>query len=183
MTIVSKKPMEFKILDKKEVYKHIKDKETHYLIFRKFEDNYYLASGSYKLPNNKTPADSLVCEVSETWDKVCKDKLAFHILPSKLPNYIIDGFKQRLEHEIKSMLFLEFKELEPRFGHCKLTWVVATKEEAEKNEVWKTFFEAQKKLLEILEDYNSIEDFFKLSISLQTNGAIKTYLLDLVDKK
>lgn len=164
-----------KIENKEDIKQYLQDEDSHYLVFRKFNDNYYIEYSSNKLPKNRTPADSLVCDIKESWDQVCKDKLVTHKLPAKLPSYIIEGFKKRLKYEtiisLHSKYYTFRKKQGGHLGDKKLDSML--KDQTSK---------AKTKIYEMIDSFTKIEDFFKFAILLQKNNALDIYWSDLFNK-
>ncbi len=143
-------------------------KTPYYLIFRKFEDNYYIGDHTHQLDNNLTPTDSLVCEITHSWDKVVEDKLHLHELPKKLPLYIIEGFRKRLEHDVKRSLYNEYKIYEEQ-NMLSLFDI--------EHEIFikKKFNEKKDYLVSNIKLSSKIEEFYNWSMLIQRQGAINIF--------
>ena len=147
-----------------------------FLIIRKCDNNYYIADETYELANNKTPTESLVCEITKTKEEVTKDIVTMHSLPKKLPNYIIEGLRNRLAKEITNSLLKEFKSFEDEEGSF-----LGDKEIIETMTI--NYINANKMLIKLVNSFSDINDFFKFAMLIQKNKTMNIYLLDLFDKK
>ena len=145
-----------------------KESQPLHLVFRRFNGNYYISDNTYELSNDSTPIDSLVCTVQKTWDDIVSDKLNLHILPKKLPSYIIDGFKLRLENDIKRSLYNEYKAYEQK--HMLSLFNIE-----QDIFVKKKCCEAENSLVSDIKLLTKIEDFFDRSISIQKFGAVNLH--------
>lgn len=143
-------------------------KQPHYLIFRRFNSNHYLADNTNELQDNITPADSLVCEINKPYNQVVLDKLNLHELPKKLPLYIIEGFRKRLEHDVKRSLYNEYNKMLDKT-------MISLFNIEEEIYLKKMFCDAKDELALTIKMLSKINDFFDFSIAIQKIGAMELY--------